>query len=114
MKKTISHRNFSRGNASEPWTLYLFVASGSDLSAMAIVQLRRIVAEYLPPQSIFEVIDLFKEPELAEQEKILAIPTLVRKSPTPVRRVIGDLSNVEQVLTSIGFVYDKKSMTSLV
>ncbi|HEX7862413.1 MAG TPA: circadian clock KaiB family protein [Verrucomicrobiae bacterium] len=88
----------------DPWHLVLFVARESAASAMAVVQLKRIAAEYLPPTSTVEVVDLFDEPERAEEEQILAIPTLVRKVPRPVRRVIGDLSDIPRVLTSIGFV----------
>ena len=90
-----------------PWHLCLFVTRESSASATAIVQLRRIVAEYLPSDSQVEVIDLMDEPERAEEEQILAIPTLVRKSPEPIRRVIGDLSDIHRVLTSIGFVVER-------
>ena len=88
----------------KPWVLKLFVARESLASATAIVQLRRIQAEYLPPKSIIEVIDIFDEPGDAEAEQVLAIPTLVRKQPLPVRRIIGDLSDISLVLTSIGFL----------
>lgn len=93
-----------RNPQEEPWHLVLFVARNSSASAMAIVQLKRIAAEYLPANSLVEVIDLFEESDRADQEQILAIPTLVRKTPKPVRRVIGDLSDIGRVLTSIGFV----------
>ena len=89
---------------NDPWHLVLFVARESAASATAVVQLKRIAAEYLPRNSVVEVVDLFEEPERAEDEQILAIPTLVRKDPKPVRRVIGDLSDIPRVLTSIGFV----------
>ena len=92
------------GGAAKPWILKLFVAHGSAASAVAIVQLKRIKDEYLPPNSIIEVIDIGEEPEAAENEQILAVPTLVRKSPLPVRRIIGDLSDIPVVLTSIGFL----------
>jgi circadian clock protein KaiB len=94
----------SQSKKERPWHLCLFVTRDSSASAHAIVQLRRIVAEYLPSDSQVEVVDLMDEPERAEEEQILAIPTLVRKSPEPVRRVIGDLSDIHRVLTSIGFV----------
>ena len=91
----------------DPWHLCLFVTRDSAASATAVVQLRRIVAEYLPTNSVIEVIDLHEEPERAEAEQVLAIPTLVRKSPVPVRRVMGDLSDIQRVLTSIGFVVER-------
>jgi circadian clock protein KaiB len=87
-----------------PWVLKLFVARESLASATAIVQLRRIQAEFLPPQSVVEVIDIFDDPDAAEAEQVLAIPTLVRKHPEPTRRIIGDLSDIPLVLTSIGLL----------
>ena len=103
----------NRGKPSKetPWHLCLFVTRESSASAHAIVQLRRIAAEYLPSNSQVEVIDLMDEPERAEQDQILAIPTLVRKSPEPIRRVIGDLSDIARVLTSIGFVVEQADIS---
>jgi circadian clock protein KaiB len=107
--------NAQRGKRKRdtPWHLCLFVTRESPASATAIVQLRRIVAEYLPANSQVEVIDLMEEPERAEEEQVLAIPTLVRKSPEPIRRVIGDLSDIHRVLTSIGFVVESIDTTGL-
>lgn len=102
----------AKAKQNDPWHLCLFVARGSSASATAIIQLRRIAAEYLPADSVVEVIDLYDEPERAESEQVLAIPTLVRKSPKPVRRVIGDLSDIQRVLTSIGFVMDRSGVSS--
>ena len=97
--------NSQRRNAPDDlWHLILFVARNSSASATAIVQLKRIAAEFLPANATVEVVDLFEEPERADVEQILAVPTLVRKEPRPVRRVIGDLSDIPRVLTSIGFV----------
>lgn len=99
-----------KSNPDEPWHLCLFVTRESTASAAAIIQLRRIVAGYFPAKSIVEVIDLYDEPELAEEDQVLAIPTMVRKTPEPVRRVIGDLSDIPRVLTSIGFVMNQSSL----
>ena len=109
-----ANSNRGKSNKDSPWHLCLFVTRESSASAAAIVQLRRIVAEYLPSNSQVEVIDLMDEPERAEEEQILAIPTLVRKSPQPVRRVIGDLSDISRVLTSIGFVVQRVDSPGLV
>ena len=100
-----------RRQEDQPWHLVLFVARESSASANAIVQLKRIAAEYLPARSIVEVVDLFAEPDRAEEEQILAVPTLVRKTPQPVRRVIGDLSDISRVLTSIGFIMNNPGLT---
>ena len=102
-----SNSSSAKSKQDQPWHLCLFVARGSAASATAIIQLRRIAAEYLPANSVVEVIDLYDEPERAELDQVLAIPTLVRKLPKPVRRVIGDLSDIQRVLTSIGFVMDR-------
>jgi circadian clock protein KaiB len=102
----------AKARRDEPWHLCLFVARESAASATAVVQLKRIVAEYLPANSVIEVIDLYNEPERAASEQVLAIPTLVRKSPKPVRRVIGDLSDIHRVLTSIGFVMERPGVSS--
>ena len=99
----------NRNNEEGSWHLVLFVARDSSASATAVVQLKRIAAEFLPANSVVEVVDLFAEPERADEEQILAIPTLVRKSPRPVRRVIGYLSDIPRVLTSIGFILNQAS-----
>jgi circadian clock protein KaiB len=100
----VSPDSNSFSECATPWHLKLFVTRHSAASALAIVQLKRIVAEYLPADSHVEIIDIYDDPAAAEAEQILAIPTLVRKSPRPIRRVIGDLSTISRVLTSIGFV----------
>jgi circadian clock protein KaiB len=105
--------NAGKSNEDERWHLCLFVTRESAASATAVVQLKRIVAEYLPAHSVVEVIDLFDEPDRAEAEQVLAIPTLVRKTPKPVRRVIGDLSDIQRVLTSIGFVMNGPGVSLL-
>ena len=89
-------------HGQKPWSLKLFVASNSAASATAIVQLKRIVAEFLPVGSRVEIVDLLKEPSAVDSEQVLAIPTLVRKNPEPVRRIIGDLSDIDRVLVLLG------------
>jgi circadian clock protein KaiB len=84
--------------SDDHWTLRLYVAGQSARSVTAIANLRRICAEHLPRQCTIEVIDLTRNPELAKADQIVALPTLVRKLPEPVRRIIGDLSATEKVL----------------
>ena len=67
----------------------------------AVQNLTSICEEFLPNRHKIEIIDLLENPELAEQDQILAIPTLVRKSPAPMRKIIGDLSNTQRVLTAL-------------
>lgn len=78
--------------------LRLYVAGQTPRSVAAISNLRRVCENHLPGRHRIEVIDLVQQPSLARSDQIVAIPTLVRRLPTPVRKVIGDLSNTERVL----------------
>jgi len=83
------------------WELRLYVAGQTAKSAAALANLRRYCEAHLPDRYTLEVIDLLKNPQLAEGDQILAIPTVVRKVPEPIRKVIGDLSNEERVLVGL-------------
>jgi circadian clock protein KaiB len=85
----------------EVWELRLYVAGQTPKSVKAFANLKRICEEHLAGQYRIEVIDLMKNPGLAQQDQILAIPTLVRKLPEPVRQIIGDLANTERVLMGL-------------
>lgn len=85
----------------EVWELRLYIAGEVGKSADAIANLQRICDEYLPGRYKIEVVDLLKNPQLARGDEIVALPTLVRKLPDPVRRVVGDLSNVEKALVGL-------------
>src|SRR5271169_3656328 len=87
--------------AGEQWTLRLYVAGQTSRSSIAFDNLKRICEEQLKGHYSIEVIDLLKNPRLAKDDQILAIPTLVRRLPEPVRRIIGDLSNTERVLVGL-------------
>jgi circadian clock protein KaiB len=82
----------------EFWNFTLYVAGETSKSKAAMVNLEKYCQEYLAGRYKIEVIDLFKQPHMAETDQILAIPTLIRKSPAPTRKIIGDLSNTEKVL----------------
>ncbi|MDZ8052766.1 MAG: circadian clock KaiB family protein [Aulosira sp. ZfuVER01] len=86
---------------SEIWQLRLYVAGQTPKSVTAFANLKKLCEEYLHGQYQIEVIDLLKNPDLAKQDQILAIPTLVRKLPVPIRQIIGDLSNQEKVLLGL-------------
>jgi circadian clock protein KaiB len=86
---------------AELWTLRLYVAGQTPRSARAFANLKRICEERLNGHYTIEVIDLLKNPRLAKDDQILAIPTVVKKLPPPVRRIIGDLSNTERVLVGL-------------
>ena len=83
------------------WALRLYVAGQTPKSLQAFANLKRICEEHLAGEYHIEVIDLLKHPQLAKGDQILALPTLVRKLPEPVRKIIGDLSNTERVLVGL-------------
>src|SRR5512142_747244 len=83
------------------WELRLYVAGQTPKSLRAFANLKRICEEHLSGEYHIEVIDLLKNPQLASGDQILALPTLVRKLPEPVRKIIGDLSNTERVLVGL-------------
>jgi circadian clock protein KaiB len=83
------------------WQLRLYVAGQTPKSLAAFANLKRICEEHLSGKYRIEIIDLLENPTLAKGDQILAIPTLVRKLPEPVRKIIGDLSNTERVLVGL-------------
>ena len=85
----------------EVWELRLYIAGQTAKSVAAVANLRRICEEHLPHQYTVEVVDLLENPKLARGDQIVAIPTLIRKLPDPVRRVVGDLSNTEKTLVGL-------------
>jgi len=86
--------------------LKLYIAGSTPKSIAAIANLRRICEENLKGRYTIEVIDLMKNPHLAKRDQIVAIPTLVRRLPEPLKKIIGDLSNEEKVL--IGLEIERK------
>lgn len=89
------------GESPDTWTLRLYVAGQSPRSLAALTHLRAFCEEHLAGRYELEVIDLAKQPERARADQIVAIPTLVRSLPAPVRKVIGDLSRRDRVLVSL-------------
>jgi circadian clock protein KaiB len=89
--------------AVEPdfWELRLYVAGQTPKSMTAFANLKRMCEEQMPGRYRIEVIDLVQNPQLAKGDQILAIPTLVRRLPEPLRRIIGDLSNSERLLVGL-------------
>lgn len=83
------------------WELRLYIAGETPKAVAAFANLQRICEEYLKGKYRIEVIDLMKNPTLARGDQILAIPTLVRKLPTPVKKIIGDLANEQRVLVGL-------------
>ena len=85
----------------ERWELRLYVAGQTPRCVEAFSHLRRLCEEHLEGRYSIEVIDLLKNPTLAAGDQIIAIPTLVRKLPRPMKKIIGDLSNTERVLVGL-------------
>lgn len=85
----------------EKWDLRLYIAGQTPKSVAAFSNLKRICEEHMPGRYRIEVIDLLENPRLAKEDQIVAIPTLVRKLPQPLRKIIGDLSDTERALVGL-------------
>jgi circadian clock protein KaiB len=92
----------------QSWELKLYVAGNTPKSVTALKNLKKYCESHLQGKYKIEVIDLLKKPQLAEGDQIFALPTLVRKVPVPMRKIIGDLSNEEKVLVGLNIVPVKK------
>lgn len=102
--KTVKNKVPKKSKAkieSAKWQLKLYVAGKTGRSEVALRNLRALCHEYLEGMYELEVIDLLKEPQLAKGDQIFAVPTLIRKVPKPVRKIIGDLSDLEKVLVGL-------------
>ncbi len=99
--KAPGRRSRTESGPSELWELRFYVAGATSRAVAALENLQRICEEYLAGKYAIEVIDLLKNPQLAQGDQILAVPTLVRKLPVPVRKIIGDLSNKERILVGL-------------
>jgi circadian clock protein KaiB len=87
--------------AGEKWNLRLYTAGQSPKSLAALDNLKRMCEQHLAGRYTIEVVDLLKNPRLAKDDQIVAIPTLVRKLPEPLRRIVGDLSDTERALVGM-------------
>ena len=89
------------GPKPELWDLRLYVAGQTPKSLNAYANLKRMCEEHVPGRYRIEIVDLLKNPQLAAGDQIVAIPTLVRKLPAPIRKIVGDLSNTERALVGL-------------
>jgi len=99
--KVKTRRPSSSSSEGKRWKLLLYVAGQTSKSLAAMANLQQFCDEHLAGDYHIEVIDLLKHPHLAAGDQILAIPTLVRRLPTPVKKIIGDLSKTERVLVGL-------------
>ena len=86
---------------AQTYELRLYVAGQTPKSVLALANLRQICEEHLQGRYEIEVIDLVENPQLAQGDQILALPTLVRRLPEPIKKIIGDLSNTDRVLVGL-------------
>ena len=91
----------TRKTPTAKWELRLYVAGQTAKSLQAFANLKRICEEHLEGEYRIEIVDLLQNPQLAKGDQIFALPTLVRKLPEPVRKIIGDLSDTERVLVGL-------------
>ena len=87
--------------ADEIWNLRLYIAGQSPKSLNAVANLKALCEEHLPGRYEIEIVDLVEDPSRARTDDILAIPTLVRRLPAPLRKIIGDLSNFDRVIVGL-------------
>lgn len=102
--KKVSSKTAARPAAkkkSDGWMLRLYVAGQTPKSLTAFANLKRLCEQHLENQYEIEVIDLVQQPQLAASDQIVALPTLVRRLPAPIKRIVGDLSNMDRVLVGM-------------
>jgi len=93
-----------KNGARRTWRLRLYVAGQTPKSITALANLKRLCEDHLAGRYRIEVVDLVKQPHLARRDDIVVLPTLVRQLPRPIRKIIGDLSNVERVLIGLDVI----------
>jgi circadian clock protein KaiB len=96
-----NERAAPQASAAETYRLRLYVAGQTPKSVLALANLRQLCEEHLQGRYEIEVVDLRQDPQLASGDQILAVPTLVRRLPEPIKKIIGDLSNTERVLVGL-------------
>src|ERR1700689_3220523 len=107
-KRAASKKSVAGNGYSGMVELRLYVAGQTPKSLAALSNLKKICSEHLDGQFRIDVIDLLKNPKLAQGDQILAIPTLVRSLPVPIRKIIGDLSDTERVLVGLNISRTKR------
>jgi circadian clock protein KaiB len=110
--QTSVKRRTPKRSVPKTWDLLLYVAGPTPKSVAALRNLEQLCEEHLAGRYRIEVIDLMKNPHLAQGDQIVAVPTLVRKLPSPIRKMIGNLSDTERVL--VGFEVSAQNKESLV
>ena len=91
-----------RNRARKEFILRLYVSGATSQSTLAIVNIKKICDDHLHGRYALEVNDIYQELELAKRDEVIAVPTLIKRCPVPLRRLIGDMSNTERVLDGLG------------
>ncbi len=99
--KRQTKKPMAKGEPTAEWDLWLYVAGQTPRSVVAFANLKKLCEEHLAGRYHIEVVDLMENPQLAKGDQILAVPTLVRKLPEPIKKIIGDLSQTERVLVGL-------------
>lgn len=89
-------------NGDKLYVMQLFISGATQHSTLAVRNLKQICEKYIPDQYSLEIIDVYQQPRLAEDMKIIATPTLIKTSPLPTRRLVGDMSDTAAVLSGLG------------
>jgi circadian clock protein KaiB len=104
-EKTLAEFEEALANSEgQTFVLRLFISGASPRSTAAIKKIKEVCEEYLPGQYDLEIIDIYRQPQLATEQQIVAAPTLVKESPGGLRKLIGDLSNTRTILRRLGVV----------
>ena len=98
---TPAKKPVQKTSKADNWNLRLYVAGRTPKSIAAFANLKQLCEQHLPGRYQIEIVDLVQQPHLAQNDQIVALPTLVRKLPEPIKRVIGDLSNLERVMVGL-------------
>lgn len=104
LRKSKPRRIVKTAGKKTVWNLRLYIAGQTTKSIAAIANLKRICEQHMPERYRVEVIDLMEKPHLARHDQIVAIPTLIRNVPVPIKRIIGDLSATERVLVGLDLI----------
>lgn len=105
-KEVNDNAESASGIEQDMYVLRLYVAGQTTKSMRAVKNLKQICEQHLSHRYQLEVIDLYQQPQLAEGDQIIAVPTLIKKLPEPLRRIIGDLSNTEKVIVGLDLKQD--------
>ncbi|RZL16601.1 MAG: circadian clock protein KaiB [Pedobacter sp.] len=100
--------DLQQNNDGVVYTLSLYVTGASPNSVKAIANVKRICDEYLAGIYELEIIDIYKQPKIASREQVIAIPMLIKRSPEPFKRLIGDMSDTDKVLKGLGLTRKSK------